>query len=144
MITEQIFYGVRCDRCREDYESSGDVVARLVVHLGLHVGQLEVVGVLVPLAVDGGVELAQHAQVNDVTLLDAVGDAVDHHLASQLCLAVVEGAAVRRRLHDVLKRLRAVGDYSAIVALFGHSLHLALQESLFDFKFQCHCMKFYR
>ena len=24
MITEQIFYGIRCDRCREDYESSGD------------------------------------------------------------------------------------------------------------------------
>ena len=33
---------------------------------------------------------------------------------------------------------------AAIVAFFGNSLHLALQESLFDFKFQCHCMKFYR
>ena len=24
MITEQIFYGIRCDRCRDEYESSGD------------------------------------------------------------------------------------------------------------------------
>ena len=60
-------------RKRCTLHGSRDVVTGLVVHLRLHVGQLEVVGVLVPLAIDGGVERSDNTEVRSALPLATEG-----------------------------------------------------------------------
>ena len=109
---------------------------RTVVHLALHVLELQVVSVLFPRTTNSRIELAQRTQIDDVTLFESRCATVQEQFSSHLHLRFVYGGILARQLRQFLERTSTCGDYSAIVTFGHYAIHFALQKRLLDSKFQ--------